>query len=544
MTPLRPLVGFIAVLLVIAGVTVTVLLGPDDTWGGEPEAVPDAKPVIVSGPQLLDVAGLSLVVTARPAGEGAAFVGAGHPVHVQDYVRDVARTEITALSASGVGDSQALSGERQRPAVAPGELDVWQEQASGDPAKIEIPLTEDEPVQIAAAPATGAGAAPELGIGYALPGAFIGGLVAVLIGVLLLVGTIVLGRRAKGAQRAVSESGPQPSAAQAGSARASSGIALRLVATVSAVALAAGCSIPQRVDHGTEPGVVPLEEADAQTMLDDYDRRNNAAIKKSDAGDGSLWATADAGPNLAVDALVARTAKFYPPKKDDDGDFIHEVRDVYEVEQPGYPLWSLIDVDLPNSDLGGGQYLRLYTRDGATEPWKGYTSVYLPSRLVTPLDAQAATPSAKDLLTAAQWDDELTRWIAAGKESDLRISRDLMESYGDMAATPKGVARIDHSVSPWGGRADGRTEQDGPVRVLRVKQGLLVITNKQWERNLYLEQGFEWKQATRERKIHSPHHRDLVYDEHYLLSAAILIPDSGAPSVIGSDVERVLEFPR
>ena len=30
-------------------------------------------------------------------------------------------------------------------------------------------------------------------------------------------------------------------------------------------------------------------------------------------------------------------------------------------------------------------------------------------------------------------------------------------------ATPKGVARIDHSVSPWGGRADGRTEQDGPV---------------------------------------------------------------------------------
>ena len=365
-----------------------------------------------------------------------------------------------------------------------------------------------------------------------------------LIGVLLLVGTIVLGRRAKGAQRAVSESGPQPSAAQAGSARASSGIALRLVATVSAVALAAGCSIPQRVDHGTEPGVVPLEEADAQTMLDDYDRRNNAAIKKSDAGDGSLWATADAGPNLAVDALVARTAKFYPPRKDDDGDFIHEVRDVYEVEQPGYPLWSLIDVDLPNSDLGGGQYLRLYTRDGATEPWKGYTSVYLPSRLVTPLDAQAATPSAKDLLTAAQWDDELTRWIAAGKESDLRISRDLMESYGDMAATPKGVARIDHSVSPWGGRADGRTEQDGPVRVLRVKQGLLVITNKQWERNLYLEQGFEWKQATRERKIHGPHHRDLVYDEHYLLSAAILIPDSGAPSVIGSDVERVLEFPR
>lgn len=82
------------------------------------------------------------------------------------------------------------------------------------------------------------------------------------------------------------------------------------------------------------------------------------------------------------------------------------------------------------------------------------------------------------------------------------------------------------------------------MRVLRVKQGLLVITNKQWERNLYLEQGFKWKQATRERKIHGPHHRDLVYDEHYLLSAAILIPDSGAPSVIGSDVERVLEFPR
>lgn len=34
-----------------------------------------------------------------------------------------------------------------------------------------------------------------------------------------------------------------------------------------------------------------------------------------------------------------------------------------------------------------------------------------------------------------------------------------------------------------------------------------------------------------------------MYDEHYLLTAAILVPHSGAPSVIGSEVERVLDFP-
>ena len=34
-----------------------------------------------------------------------------------------------------------------------------------------------------------------------------------------------------------------------------------------------------------------------------------------------------------------------------------------------------------------------------------------------------------------------------------------------------------------------------------------------------------------------------MYDEHYLLTAAILVPHSGAPSVIGSEVERVLDVP-
>ena len=102
MKAVRLLIGVIALVLVVVGVAVAIVLGPDDTWGGEPAVLPDSAPVIATTPQLLNVAGAELRVSAT-TDEGEAFVGAGHPVHVQDYVRDVERTEITQLSADGVG---------------------------------------------------------------------------------------------------------------------------------------------------------------------------------------------------------------------------------------------------------------------------------------------------------------------------------------------------------------------------------------------------------------------------------------------------------
>lgn len=543
MKALRLLTGLVATLLLIGGAAVAILLGPDDTWGGELAALPDSAPVIATAPQLLNVAGIDLVVSAR-ATTGEVFVGAGHPVHVQDYLDGVTHTEIDELSPDGVGGSQPQDGDRAYPAAPPAELDVWDEQQVAQDVTVAVPLTEEAAVQVVVLPTKAGGAPPELGIGYGLPGAFVAGVVAAVVGLLLLVGTVVWGRRAKRARRTAPATAPGAPAESAPAQATTVTRGAPRVAAVGVVAvIAAGCSIPQQVDHGKAPGVVPLEAADAQEMLDDYDVRNNAAIRASDKGDGSTWSRADSGPFLATDMLSARTSRFFPPKTTGDGDFQHEARDVFEVEQPAYPLSSIVDVEVPGQDLEGGQLLYVYSKDDAAAPWKGYSSVYLSSRLVTPLPADEATPSRDDRLTAAKWDSELDERLAHGTDTDLRIAQGLQEDINDLSDVPKGVERVYHSVRPWGGRRDDRTDQDGPVRVLRVEQGLLVVTHKEWERSLYLESGYEWRQTSRERKIHGSHDAGTVYDEHYLLTAAILVPDSGAPSIIGSDVERVLDFP-
>lgn len=533
---LRLLVGSIAVVLVIAGTAVAVLLGPDDTWGGEPAAVPDARPLIVSGPRLLDVAGLSLVVTARPTGEGEAFVGAGHPVHVQDYVHDVARTEITALSASGVGESQALSGERQRPAVAPGELDVWQEQATGDPATIEVPLTEDAPVQIAAAQATGAGEAPEVGIGYALPGAFVGGLVAVLIGVLLLAGTIVLGRRAKGVDSAASEAAPQPS-------RTSSGTALRLAAVGSVIALATGCSIPQRVDHGAEPGVVPLVEAELSAVLEDYDERNNAAIKASHSGDGSLWASADTGPHLAIDEVAAKYNAVKKPKGK-ASPFHHIGEAVFAPQQASYPLWSVVPYSDPEASDDEGAGLKVVTRERVSEPWRSYSGTWVDGDVPTPLPGERATPSAADIDRAEEVDTLLGTWLESGQVDGLEVTESLERSRASAMKKQKGITRYVSSSRPWGAADDERTEQGGPVRAVRVEGGLLVLTDRAWEIRMHLDGDYVWTPSTVEREVYGYRAEATVKALRYTLTTAILVPDSGDARVIGSSAERVREFAR
>lgn len=312
----------------------------------------------------------------------------------------------------------------------PAELDVWDVQATGADVTLEVPLTDEAPVQVADMPAADGGSAPQVGIGYALPGAFLAALVAAVVGLLLLVGTIVWGRRAKGAApAAVTE--PQESGSGAMLSRG----AVRVAAIGSVLAVTAGCSIPHEVEHGEQPGVVPLQETDAQAVLDDNDARNNAAIKASATGDGSRWKRADTGPFLATDELSARTSKFFPPKAKGDGDFVHRAKDVFEVEQSAYPLSSVVDVEVPGRDLQGGQLLYVCSKAGAAGPWNGYSSIYLPSRLVTPLPEKEATPPHEDRLSAARWDAELDQRIAYGKDTDLRIPQAPPTRSGSSAST-------------------------------------------------------------------------------------------------------------
>lgn len=547
MKAVRFLAGLVAVLLVVVGIAVAVVIGPDDTWGGEPAAVPDGESVVTTSPDLLDVAGFELVVTAA-AGEGDVFIGAGHPVHVENYVTDVARTRVTGLAPDGIGDSSAAKGERAYPSTPPSELSVWTEQVTGPgEQQVAVPLTEDAAVQVAVLPATAKGEAPQVGFGYALPGIFVVGLVIALVGLLLLAGVIVLGRRSRRGQRvpvgvSSAESVPEPDEGPT-SRQPGSTMAQRVVTIGAVGVLVAGCSVPRPVEHGETPGVVPLEQEDAQAMLDDYDERNNAAIKKSHSGDASGWKLADTGPLLSIDETAAKLNAVDQPKGAPNS-FDHQAGEVFESSQEAYPLsTALATTDEGSTEDGVG--LDVFEKESAAAPWKGRSGVWIPSKkdLPTALSAEEATPSAEDLERAGEVDALLERWIEKGKAPGLSVPKELKDVRAELSESEKGIDRIAQSSGPWGGDED-RTAPGGSVRTIRVEEGLLVLTDQEWDCRAYLESGYEWKRPTKETKVYGEQHQSNVDKTSVALSAAILVPDSGDAEILGASTRRVIDFPR
>ncbi|WP_068260889.1 hypothetical protein [Janibacter limosus] len=533
----RFLTGLVALALIVVGGAVAILLGPDDTWGGEPQALSEGAPIVATAPQLLNVAGVTLVVNAA-AGEGEVFAGSAHPVHVQDYLAEVTHTEITGLSADGIGDSQQLTEKQPYPAAPPSELDVWDQQAQGSEAHLEVQLTLDAPVQIAVLPSTEQGTTPQVGIGYLLPGAFVAGVVTALLGLLLLVGTIGWGRRAK--QTAGRRTAEVTSPAEEPAPTTSRGVSR--VAVVGTVAvLAAGCTIPQQVDHGDTHGVVPLEQDDVQTMLDDYDVRNNAALKKSRTGDGTLWSTADTGPFLAQDELSARENAFEKPKGGTES-FTHEGGRVYASVQQEYPLWSAVEVKPSKPDRDGAELLYVYEKAHAADPWKASSSVWLDEGLPTALTAEEAKPSSEDLARAEKVDGQLESWVEKGKSGGLVIDDGMKDARSELHKKAKGVERVADSAETWGGSL--RDGDGAAVRAIRVEEGLLVLSELEWENRRYLKPNWTWNPSKRETAIYGSRANGNVSTRHCSLVVATLVPDTGTARVLGSSVDWVVDFPR
>lgn len=538
MKAVRFLAGLVAVVLILVGAAVAILLGPDDTWGGDPAALDDSAPVVVTSPQLLNVAGITLVATARSADDGEVFVGAAHPVHVEDYVADITRTEVTALAAGGIDTTQRLGGERDYPSAEPAGLEVWEEQGTGHDVSIDVPLTDEAPVQIIALPTTAKEEAPLVGLGYKIPGAFVMGIVAAVVGLLLLVGTIMLGRRARRARagQATAETAATTTGTTAPTALP------RVAAVVTVGLLATGCSIPQQVEHDADAGIVPLADADVQTMLDDYDERNNAAIKASHSGDGSLWDEADTGPNLAVDMLAAKYNAVVKPKGK-AGTFTHEGGTHFPTRQSAYPLWTAVETTTEATEEDDGAVLNLYVKEHAAEPWKGYSNLRLDGDLPTALRVDEATPSQEDLARGAEVAELLGTWVDKGQAPGLEVTKDLIKVRKDLTKVNKGVSRVANSTDPWGG-GEFSAEPEGAVKVVRVEEGLLVITDQEWQHRAYLKPDFVWNYSDEEREVFGRRDDASVRQVNLSLTAAVLVPDSGDAEVLGADLSRVRNFSR
>ena len=264
----------------------------------------------------------------------------------------------------------------------------------------------------------------------------------------------------------------------------------------------------------------------------------------------SLWSGTDSGPHLAVDELEARANEVVPPKGE-PSELTTTAGEVYEVPQPAYPLWALVETttrsesgDEDGDDDEDMPTLAVYTRARAHSAWKGTSGVPVAEGdLPTPLPAEEARPTESDLERADEVDRLFEGWLEKGSAEGLSVPADLEEDRTSLAATEKGIKRVALSARAWGG-SDDRTGQEGSVRALRVEEGLLVLTDQELVVRAYLESDYVWTPSKETVKIYGKQHEHLVNRFNFVTSAAILVPDSGGARVIGSTVRRINDVPK
>lgn len=178
--------------LLLAGAAVAVYVGPDDTVEYARSSFSGEGSVASTAVDLTTVTGPVLHVSARSADGSDVFVGAAHRIHVDSYLDGVGQQTVTAADLRGEVTGSPSPGS-PAPAAPPGDLDWWEETASGPGWQgVSYELT-DEPVRVVVLSPTADGSPldVEMSFGVEVDGVFV---TAVLVGVggLLLVGGGVL----------------------------------------------------------------------------------------------------------------------------------------------------------------------------------------------------------------------------------------------------------------------------------------------------------------------------------------------------------------
>lgn len=542
---IRGLAGTVGVLLAVAGLALALALGPDSTWGGEPAPVDAGEAAVVTtNPGLLNVAGITLRVRAE--GEGEVFVGAGNPVDVESYLDGVAAREITRLGPDGVDTAQARDGDDGLPSPEAPGLELWDHESQGDgQTTLDVPLTDAEPVQVVAMPTASDGAAPQVGLGYRVEGGFIIGLGLVVVGLGMLVGVVVLGRRARRDRGTVAPAPAAPAAEPVDGTRLRRVRPVRVLAVTGAVGMLAGCGVPHEVERA-EPLVVPMTADDAARVMSGYDERNDAAIAASSKGDGSRWKTADTGPLLLHDDLAARITEAVGDEEG-PGTAVHRAEGVVTAAQPEYPLWSLVhgEVTWTDEDEKAGEPAPeawMMLREEATGEWKQLAGVDLHAELPATLPADEAAPAETDLARAAEVDELVQTWFEDGTAEGLEVPEAATDARATLLAKKEGFRSTAAFAQPW---PEGRTAPGGAVRVARVEDGLLVHTVQAWSMRADVASGYHVRYGSKYDEVYGRGaYSTGYYEEFYAGSTLVHVPATGPARVLGTGTAEIREQPR
>jgi hypothetical protein len=172
----------LGVLGVLVGCLLAVAFGPDDRVGTGPHRLTSRGPAIVTAPGALAYSGPRVQLTVTSADrDRRLFVGVGHDVDVRDFLADTPHTRVETIDVPWRVSTTPVRGDGV-PRGAPGDVAWWSADAQGRGRAV---LTWRLPDSAADVVILGRGGAPlvvDVSAAVVVPGVFVVGLAAVVIG--------------------------------------------------------------------------------------------------------------------------------------------------------------------------------------------------------------------------------------------------------------------------------------------------------------------------------------------------------------------------
>jgi len=531
---LRVLLTLAGVLLLAVGGGAAAYIGSDDTVFNQAADVgADGRPV-VTVPDLFSYDDLKL--TVRASAPKGVFLGTANGVDIADYTKDAPYFELVGLKRSGVSGSDH-AGKAEKLPVPPAKADFWTDQVSGTGTQT-LSQTVDglAPPRFVIVPVGGQGPTT-VSFGATIDGLFVAALAVAAAGLFLLLlalGWMLFSRHRRNARRR------QPVMPAQNYPKAPIYRRLAVPVVLSGLLVTSGCgTLPAKVDY-VPPTKVALTSAELPALWKSLDQRLKKAARKAGPKkyDASHWSYAVSGPMLEADLRNTMYDELTSAKKGQKPAH-HTGLSVYSGQFDSYPMWALVTMSIPlpaSQSASGLVGLAVVTRESSTSPWLWHSGIDVPHtelpELVEPTPVPAAITKKASGLAASL----MKYWRTGKKPDDLALD--------DVLPAPLASA---HHFEKRSYIANARLKPayfghgDGKPRVVTVKDGYLVVvdfaittivTGKKGSR-LYWKKPFDQlNQTVGSTKLTSK----------VVVSTALMIPDAGVTSVLGTSIDDVLAY--
>ncbi|HSF97619.1 MAG TPA: hypothetical protein VLA55_02910, partial [Ornithinibacter sp.] len=240
-----------------------------------------------------------------------------------------------------------------------------------------------------------------------------------------------------------------------------------------------GCGVvPERVEAWTAGEVTKpaLTAAEAPTLFEDYDRRNNAAIvETAKSGDPKAWANADTEVVLDHAQFSTHLASLRNDKTV-HGTMTHTADQLWAPEFAGYPMYAITSSTLAvkgeKALAPDYRHVSLWLRSSSTAPWLLAGSAGTTTALPRPLPAsEGAAPTADDRAQAKSGAEAIMAYLRTAELGKV-TTNDALRSLAEGRSFD---SRSGHKVTVdwYHPGAEAQVGIGGSVRAVRVSGGVL-----------------------------------------------------------------------